>query len=64
MCIQTTVDLLKTSEKWFKKIRKELELPGKMRIGSFCRNGINDRAMETAEKEAESDFYGKAKASV
>lgn len=34
-----------------------------MRIGSFCRNGI-DRAMETAEKEAESDFYGKAKDSV
>lgn len=35
-----------------------------MRIGSFYRNGINDRAMETAEKEAESDFYGKAKDSV
>lgn len=35
-----------------------------MRIGSFYENGINDRAMETAEKETEGDFYGKAKSSV
>lgn len=35
-----------------------------MRIGSFYENGINYRAMETAEKEAAGDFYGKAKFSV
>lgn len=35
-----------------------------MRIGSFYENGINHRPMETAEKEAEGDFYSKAKSSV
>ena len=35
-----------------------------MRIGSFYENGINHRTMETAEKEAEGDFYSKTKSSV